>query len=85
VIFDADQTANTAHMLNFHQIWLDVLKVPEVPGQSKIPGGGSAGKDDMFETLVKDDITTNGILCRTNFRAQLRHNVRYQAKLFNYG
>lgn len=85
VIFDADQTANTGFMLNFRQIWLDVLKVPEVPGQNKIPGGGSAGKDDMFEVLVKDDITTNGILCRVNFRAQLRHNPRYQAKLFNYG
>ncbi len=83
-IFDADQTANTAHMLNFRQIWLDVLKVPEVPGANKIPGGGSAGKDDMFEVLVKDDITTNGILCRVNFRAQLRHNPRYQCKLFPY-
>lgn len=85
VIFDADQTANTADMLNFRQIWMDILKVPEVPGQNKIPGGGAAGKDDMFEVLVKDDITTNGILCRVNFRAQLRHNPRYQAKLFNYG
>ncbi len=84
VIFDADQTANTAFMLNFHQIWLDVLQVPEIPS-GKIPGGGSAGKDDMFEAIVQDnDITTNGILARVNFRAQLRHNVRYQAKLFNY-
>ncbi len=84
IIFDADQTANTAFMLNFHQIWLDVLQVPEVPG-GKIPGGGSAGKDDMFECIVQDnDITTNGILARVNFRAQLRHNVKYQAKLFNY-
>jgi hypothetical protein len=85
VIFDADQTANTAHMYNFRQIWMDVLKVPEVPGQGKIPGGGSAGKDEMFEVLVKDDITTNGILARVNFRAQLRFNCRYQGKLFNYG
>ena len=85
VIFDADQTANTAHMYNFRQIWLDVLKVPEVPGANKIPGGGSAGKDDMFEVLVKDDITTNGILARVNFRAQLRFNVRYQGKLAAYG
>ncbi len=85
VIFDADQTANTVDMLNFRQIWLDVLRVPEVPGMNKIPGGGSAGKDEMFEVLVKDDITTNGILARVNFRAQLRHNPRYQAKLFNYG
>jgi hypothetical protein len=85
VIFDADQTANTAYMLNFRQIWMDVLKVPEVPGQNKIPGGGSAGKDDMFEVLVKDDITTNGTLVRVNFRAQLRFNPRYQGKLFAYG
>lgn len=85
VIFDADQTANTANMLNFRQIWLDVLRVPEVPGQSKIPGGAGGGKDEMFEVLVKDDITTNGILARVNFRAQLRHNVRYQGKLFAYG
>jgi hypothetical protein len=85
LIFDADQTANTADMLNFRQIWLDVLKVPEVPGANKIPGGGSAGKDDMFEVLVKDDITTNGILARVNFRAQLRHNPKFQGKLFNYG
>ncbi len=85
VIFDADQTAATADMLNFRQIFLDVLRVPEVPGMGKIPGGGSAGKDDMFEVLVKDDITTNGILARVNFRAQLRHNPKYQAKLFNYG
>jgi len=85
VIFDADQTANTGNMLNFNQIWLDVLQVPEVPGGRKIPGGASAGKEDMFECLVDDDITTNGTLVRVNFRAQLRHNPKYQAKLFNYG
>lgn len=85
VIFDADQTANTANMLNFNQIWLDVLQVPEVPGGRKIPGGASAGKDEMFEALVDDDITTNGTLVRVNFRAQLRHNPKYQGKLFNYG
>lgn len=85
VIFDADQTANTGFMLNFDQIWLDVLQVPEVTGQSKIPGGASGGKDDMFDILVKDEITTNGTLVRVNFRAQLRFNVRYQGKLFNYG
>lgn len=85
VIFDADQTANTGFMLNFHQIYLDVLQVPEVPGGRKIPGGASAGKDDMFECLVDDDISTNGTLVRVNFRAQLRHNPRSQAKLFNYG
>lgn len=84
-IFDADQTASTANMLNFHQIFLDVLQVPEVPGGRKIPGGASAGKDEMFEALVDDDITTNGTLARVNFRAQLRHNVRAQAKLFAYG
>ncbi len=84
-IFDNDQTANTNYMLNFSQIWLDVLQVPEVPN-GKIPGGGSAGKDDMFEAIVQDnDITTNGILARVNFRAQLRHNVKYHAKMFNYG
>ncbi len=84
VIFDADQTANTANMLNFHQIFLDVLQVPEVPGGRKIPGGASAGKEDMFECLVDDDITTNGYPIRVNFRAQLRHNPKYQGKLFNY-
>ena len=85
-IFDADQTAGVANMLNFHNIWLDVLQVPEVTGGRKIPGGGSAGKDEMFEVLVDDnDITTNGILARVNFRAQLRHNVRAQAKIAAYG
>jgi hypothetical protein len=85
VIFDADQTADTAHMANFHQIWLDVLKVPEIPGRNKIPGGGAASKDDMFECLVDDDISSNGIVCRVNFRGQLRHNPRYQAKLYAWG
>ncbi len=83
-IFDADQTANTVNMLNMHQVWLDVLQVPEVPGGRKIPGGAAAGKDEMFEAIVDDDITTNGTLVRVNFRAQLRHNPRAQAKLFNY-
>lgn len=85
VIFDADQTADTAHMFNFNQIWLDCLQVPEVPGSNKIPGGASAGVQDMFECLVDDDITTNGILVRVNFRANFRFNPKYQAKLFNYG
>lgn len=84
VIFDADQTSGVGHVGNFHQAWLDVLRVPEVPGQNKIPGGGSAGKDDMFEVLVKDDITTNGILARVNFRAQLRFNPRAFGKLAAY-
>jgi hypothetical protein len=85
IIFDADQTANTAFMLNFNHIYLDVLQVPEVPGSNKIPGGAGQGKDEMFEVLVSDDITTNGTLVRVNFRAQLRMHPRYQAKLFNYG
>ncbi len=85
IIFDADQTANTGFMGNFNQTWLDVLRVPEVPGSNKIPGGGSAGVDNMFECLVKDDITTNGVLARVNFRAQLRFNPRAWGKLFNYG
>jgi hypothetical protein len=85
VIFDTDQTANTGFVGNFHQTFLDVLQVPEVPGQSKIPGGGGASSDNMFECNVKDDITTNGILCRVNFRAQLRFNPRAWGKLFNYG
>jgi hypothetical protein len=85
VIFDADQTANTGHMLNFHKIFLDVLQVPEVPGSNKIPGGAGQSKDEMFEVLVGDDITTNGYPVRVNFRAQLRCHPKYQAKLFNYG
>ena len=36
-------------------------------------------------SIQQDDITTNGILARVNFRAQLRHNVKYQGKLFNWG
>ncbi len=80
-IFDADQTAAVGHILNFNDIYLDVLQVPEVSTGGKIPGGGSAGKDDMFEVLVKDDITTNGVLVRVNFRAQLRFNPRKQGKL----
>ena len=85
VIFDADQTANTGFMGNFHQTWLDVLKVPDVAGQPKIPGGAGASADNMFECNVQNDITTNGILARVNFRAQLRFNPRAWAKLFNYG
>lgn len=85
VIFDADQTANTGFMLNFHQIFLDVLKVPDTAGQPKIPGGAGASADNMFECNVQNDITTNGILARVNFRAQLRFNPRAQGKLFNYG
>lgn len=85
VIFDADQTANTGHMYNFSQIFMDVLRVPDQATAAKIPGGGSNGAQDMFEVKVQDDITTNGILVRVNFRAQLRFNPRYQAKLFNYG
>lgn len=80
-IFDADQTANVGHILNFNDIFLDVLQVPEVPMGNKIPGGGSAGRDEMFEVAVKDDITTNGVLVRVNFRAQLRFNPRKQGKL----
>ncbi len=85
VIFDADQTAATGHMYNFDHINLDVLRVPEI-SNGKIPGGGSASADNMFECLVQDnDINTNGILVRVNFRAQLRFHPRYQGKLFNYG
>jgi hypothetical protein len=84
-IFDNDQTANVGHLYNFNHIYMDVLAVPEAPGQGKIPGGGSSGKDDMFEVLVKEDITTNGVLVRVNFRAQLRFHPRYQAKLIAFG
>ncbi len=84
-IFDADQTAAVGHIYNFNDIYLDVLQVPEVPGSNKIPGGGGQGKDDMFEVLVKDDINTNGVLVRVNFRAQLRFNPRTQGKLIAGG
>ena len=85
VIFDADQTANTGFMGNFNQTWLDVLQVPSTTSQAKIPGGAGASADKMFECDVQNDITTNGILARVNFRAQLRFNPRAWAKLFNYG
>jgi hypothetical protein len=84
-IFDNDQTANVGHLLNFNHIYLDVLAVPEAPAAGKIPGGGSSGKDDMFEVLVKEDITTNGVLVRVNFRAQLRFHPRYQGKFLAFG
>jgi hypothetical protein len=84
-IFDNDQTAGVGHLLNFNHIYLDVLAVPEAPAQGKIPGGASSGKDEMFEVLVKEDITTNGVLVRVNFRSQLRFHPRYQGKLIAFG
>ncbi len=79
-VFDNDQQAGVLNWLNFNHIFLDVLQVPAVPSGS-IPGGGGSSKDDMFECLVKDDdITSNGILARVNFRAQLRMHPKYQGK-----
>jgi len=85
-VFDNDMPATEGYLLNFNHIWLDVMKVPEISeGYGSVPeGGGGSSKDDMFEVLVEPDIHTNGILCRVNFRAQLRFHPRYQVVLNDY-
>lgn len=83
VVFDTDQTANTGHMLNFNQIWLECLPTPGIdnPGPKL---GGKGNKPEYFEVLTQDDIRSNGIIARVNNRSQFRFNPRYQAKMFNY-
>lgn len=84
VVFDVDQPANTGYMLNFNQIWMELIPVPKTdnPGPN-LTGKGSA-KPDFFEVLTQDDVRSNGVVCRVNLRGQFRFNPRFQAKLFNY-
>lgn len=83
VVFDNDQTANTGFLLNFHQLYLECLPKPATSNPGPDITGKSSTKD-YFEVLTEDDIRSNGILARVNFRAQLRGSVKHQAKLFNY-
>lgn len=84
VVFDVDQPADTGYMLNFNQLWMELIPVPktENPGPN-ITGKGSA-KPDYFEVLTQDDVRSNGVVCRVNLRGQFRANPRFQAKLKNF-
>lgn len=84
VMFDPDQPANTGFMLNFNQIWLELVPVPKTENPGPNLTGKGSGKPDYFEVLTQDDIRSNGVVCRVNLRGQFRFNPRYQAKLFNY-
>lgn len=83
VVFDTDQTADTGHMLNFSQIWLECLPASGIdnPGPKL---GGKASKPEYFEVLTQDDIRSNGVIARVNNRSQFRFNPKFQAKMKNY-
>lgn len=84
IVFDVDQPAGVGYMLNFHQIYMEMIPVPktENPGPN-LTGKGSA-KPDFFEVLTQDDVRSNGVICRVNMRGQYRFNPRFQAKLAAY-
>ncbi len=84
-VFDADMAAGEAYVLNFNHIYMDLLPVPEVSeGYGSIPDGGKSGKTEFFEVLIADDIGTNGIPVRVNFRAQFRFNPKYHGIIKAY-
>lgn len=84
-VFDADMASGETYVLNFNHIYMDLLPVPEISeGYGAIPDGGKSGKTEFFEVLVEPDISTNGILVRVNFRAQLRFHPKYQGIIKAY-
>jgi hypothetical protein len=83
IVFDNDQPASTGYMLNFHQIYLELL--PALTAANVGPKlAGAASKPEYFEVLTEDDVRSNGIIVRTNLRGQFRFSPKHQAKLKNY-
>lgn len=80
VFFDADCPASTGYVLNANQIWMEILPKPGIASAGpKMPGSPGGNNPEYFEVLTQEDIRTNGLAVRVNFRSQFRFNPRYHA------
>ena len=80
--------ANTAYGLNFSQIWMELLPMFTVSGDStsQINTGGPVPEDltdpGMFETEVKYNDGRRAVTVSATFPGQIRINPRYQVMAF---
>lgn len=82
VLFDQDMVSSKAYLLNTRKIWMEMLPKP-TPGSTgpSLPNGSKGKGAEYFEVFTQDDVRTNGLLVRVNWRGQTRFDPRWHCQI----